>query len=191
MRRGFVKRGAVAAFLALLLVFGFLFVSRTTGQFNPPSCTSAQNTSLTGFVQMSNYTNVTGANVSVSNVTFAQTGPSTTFVTYNLTDTQGFFNITLPNGNCGVNYILTAVLRNTSNNNVSEVMPSLPPLPVPALSYLNGGTLYLQEGATLNLTAYNSTGNATSFNYIVFDESIGFPVAESISTLVNQSVIYL
>ncbi len=136
-------------------------------------------------------------NVSVYNMTFSNFGePQKTFVNYTTTTTMnGSFSIGISSGSCAAMYTITTVAYNVSSWNAWEIGPSLPPLPAIALlTFFDNSTIYLQPAATLNITAYNLTDanpyNNISFNYVLFDDSLGFPLAENFQTLAwNASVV--
>lgn len=117
--------------------------------------------------------------------------PQKVFINQTATSSSnGSFTLKVGSGNCDTLYTLAVVAYRASSWNAYETGPSLPPLPKTALtSFFDNTTLYLQPAATLNLTAVNSTHNI-SFNYVIFDDSLGFPVAENFQTQVwNASVV--
>lgn len=80
-----------------------------------------------------------------------------------------------------------------TNGNASKTGTILPPFPS-SLFYplstatssdfsLNGSSFYLQDAATLNITAKgNASGNHVYFGYEVIDQKVGFPIESNINT---------
>ncbi len=195
-----VSVAAVAVFAAFLAL---LFSSVGSGQESPGACPlqgGIGSFALRGNVLNSSFHNATsnasmwGANVNVSifNMTFSNFGePQKIYInSTNTSSINGSFFLNIGPGSCSAMYTLSFVAYNASGLNAWEVGPSLPPLPVVALvSFMDNSTFYLQPAATLNLTAVNQTHNI-SFNYVIFDDALGFPLAENFMTrLLNASVV--
>lgn len=67
---------------------------------------------------------------------------------------------------------------------------------VPAFSYAelqNGLSVdfYLRQAGTINITVVNGSGQTRTFNYIVKDQTLGYPIAEGFTSYVSQKTIYV
>src|SRR3989338_6781034 len=156
--------------------------------------------SISGWVKNSTYDNVSGANVSMYEFIMGQQGPPTErFLRPVLTSANGQFNLTdIQNNGSGGQQMTIYKLKVFLNNSaglVTEIGPSLPPLPrEPLVFNMQGGTIYLQNATTLRLFANNNitlngTGappyitndtRAMRFGYIIMDQSLGFPIESNI-----------
>ena len=161
------------------------------------------NFAIAGFVknetgQFSNNTNVT---VYASTMQ-ANAPPVDTFLRSVRTDANGYFNIT---GINATNFASTLYKIRIIHYNDSAVAvktgPTLPPFPGMLFSpppkmiglpefeappSINGTTFTLQPAVTLNISAFNVTGQFHRFGYEVSDINSGFPVDSSIFASVND-----
>ncbi|MFH0798236.1 MAG: hypothetical protein V1906_02380, partial [Candidatus Woesearchaeota archaeon] len=158
-----------------------------------------------GTVQNSSYAVVANANVSVYAVAMNPGAPPTeTLFASDYTNSTGGFIISGLSGSFSTNYKVKINCRNcTTNgtiegNNVSEINPTLPPMPGGIVQLgMNGGTFYLIPAVTVTLIACNDTDFSTDtinrgFNSLIFDNALGMPVAENIKdNTTNVSVVYL
>jgi hypothetical protein len=163
--------------------------------------------SISGWVKHANYTsNASGANVSIYEFIMSQQGPPTERIVKSTTAGAGG-NFTLSDipsntssqgfggGGSQTIYKMTVLYTDPTTGLVTEVGPTLPPLPREALVWaMNGGTFYLQNATTIQLYAYNNdtisgapatiTNNLTKmqFGYMVMDQALGFPIASNMQT---------
>jgi hypothetical protein len=152
--------------------------------------------SFSGWVQDKTFTNVSGANVSIYEyIMGAGSPPLERIIKSTTTGADGNFTlININNSYSSMNYKVKITLNN-SEGNVTEVGPSLPPMPREALMFsMDGGTFYLQAATTLKLYAYanlshlypdaviNTSLNqsALNFGYEVVDQALGFPVVSDV-----------
>ncbi len=154
---------------------------------------------------LTNLTNINrSVNITIYNMSFGnQGGKALTYVNSTYTNaTTGNFSLgvrTLGDvqSDCSQMYVITAYYYNTSQGTdpgkwvVEEMGPAFPVLPKSALlRFLNGSTIYLQPAATINLTASNAS-HIIGFNYAVFDDTLGYPVAESFQSKVFNATAVL
>jgi PGF-pre-PGF domain-containing protein len=194
-KRGFFFVGFV---VILGLVF-FSLVSSGQPEFGA-GCTPGQSFSIFGQVYNTTYGNATSStsdeisvNISIYNLSFSGFGePSTIFVNQTNTSNTGNFSLGVASGNCAANYILKIVQYNSTSWNAQAIGATFPPLPIAAFTrVLDNGSFYLQNASTLNLSAINgshplvNSGDIPanlSFNYVLFDDALGFPIAENFQT---------
>lgn len=162
-------------------------------------------------------TNTTGllnrsVNVTIYNMSFGGFGGKALgYVNSTSTNaTTGNFSLGVrtlgdPNANAAANtqidcsqmYLIKVFYYNTSQGInpdtwvVEEMGPAFPVVPKPALTrFFNGSTIYLQPAATINLTASNAS-HIIGFNYAIFDDTLGYPVAESFDSKVFNATAVL
>lgn len=167
---------------------------------------------LHGTVMNSSYmealTNLTDINRSVNitayNMSFGSTGgKALTYLNSTFTNTTtGNFSLAIRSlgdaaSDCSQMYVFTVFYYNTSQSTnpgtwvVEEMGPSFPLLPKPAITrFFDNSTIYLQPAATINLTASNSS-HIIGFNYAIFDDTLGYPVAESFDSKVFNATAVL
>ncbi len=166
---------------------------------------------LHGTVMNSSYmeatTNTTGllnrsVNITAYNLSFANFGgKALTYVNSTSTNaTTGNFSLPIrslgdPASDCSQMYVFTVFYYNTSQGPdprtwvVEEMGPSFPVLPKAAITrFFDNSTIYLQPAITLNISAINESHNI-SFNYAVFDNALGYPVAESFASKVFNATL--
>ncbi|MBI5332206.1 MAG: PGF-pre-PGF domain-containing protein [Candidatus Aenigmarchaeota archaeon] len=163
----------------LCLAVGIIFISFSVVTADYAEISVANNFSLSGRVKNSTLGNASAVNISVYGVTMQQNGPPLeTFLSSVITTNTGTFNATNIN-NSYLSYSIK-LLVNDSAGLYTETGPMLPPLPLQALQIgLENSTFYLVPAATLNLSAYNTIGSAVTFNYMVMDNSVAYPVKTS------------
>jgi len=122
-------------------------------------------------------------NITIRNSDFTVNG-------YNSTGTNetGWFNFSVADIT-GAFYDLEITHFNGSA--IDYVGQSLPAFPSNILTEIAGTTFYLREGGTINMTAINSSGARTTFNYQVKDQKLGYPIAENFNTKVNEAIVYV
>ncbi|MBI2143429.1 PGF-pre-PGF domain-containing protein [Candidatus Woesearchaeota archaeon] len=209
-----------AVFVAVAVLF--LSLSAVEGLEEGDFACSNGSFLLRGTVMNSSFmeatTNVSGllnrsVNISVYNMSFGSFGgKSLSYVNSTFTNaTTGNFSLGIrtlgdPNANaaantqvdCGQIYLIKVFYYNTSQSSnpntwvVEEMGPAFPVVPKPALTrFFDNSTIYLQPAATINITAVNQSHNI-SFNYAIFDDTLGYPVAESFdSKLFNATAVLL
>src|SRR3989338_5829552 len=127
-------------------------------------------------------------NVTVRDNTFSVVGYNST--TSNAT---GWFNLTVANS---ASWFYEPSITHFQSNSTSTTPIDFVGQNVPAFPYQelqNGLTVnfYLREAGTINITAVNATGTATTFFYVIKDQSLGFPIATNFQTYVSQATIYV
>lgn len=145
--------------------------------------------SFSGWVKMANFTNATGANISIYEFIQSQQGPPTQrLIKSTTTNTAGAFTLSnvQNNGSSSTIYKIKVTLNN-SDGSITEVGPNLPQFPrEPLVMSLNGGTFYLQNATTIQIYAHNGT-KAVRFGYEVIDQALGFPIESNVRQ--NASVV--
>ena len=210
MRKAFV-------YLALLVVIAvgavfFVSLPRVIGLEESDFACSAGAFVLHGTVMNSSFleatTNTTGLNRSVNitayNMSFANFGSKAlTYINSTFTnETTGNFSLPIRSlgdaaSDCSQVYVFTVYYYNTSQGAdprkwvVEEMGPSFPILPKSAITrFFDNSTIYLQPAATLNLSAINESHNI-SFNYAVFDNALGYPIAENFASKVFNATLVI
>ena len=122
----------------------------------------------------------------LANATINITVRSTTnwgIVGYNFTTSNesGWFNITVTNNALWMyepktTHINTTIPTKNYSDYVGQSLPAFPSFMYDQLGSLNS---YLRPAGSFNLTAINSTGQRTAFNYQIKDVLLGYPVADS------------
>ncbi|MBS3124625.1 PGF-pre-PGF domain-containing protein [Candidatus Woesearchaeota archaeon] len=105
---------------------------------------------------------------------------------------HGFFNLTIPAELDNEAYSYRPLLRHFNNSlDVDYVGKTLPDFPSEMYSQLGSVKFYLKSGVTVNLTAYNLTGHAQQFNYMIKDTSLGYPIYSEWTNLVYNATFNL
>lgn len=219
MKKLFVYVGLLSV-LAVLSLFLFNLLAVTGLEESDFACSNGSFL-LRGTVVDSSFveatTNVSGllnrsANITVYNMSFGGFGgKSLSYVNSTFTNaTTGNFSLGIrtlgdPNAPSSVNtqvdctqmYLIKVFYYNTSQGAgtnkwvVEEMGPAFPVVPKPALTrFFDNSTIYLQPAATINITAVNASHNI-SFNYAIFDDTLGYPVAESFDSKVFNATAVL
>ncbi|RME55093.1 PGF-pre-PGF domain-containing protein [Candidatus Woesearchaeota archaeon] len=148
---------------------------------------------LHGQVKNSTFAAVQNANVTVYDVAMNPGQPPTyTLIASDYTNSTGGFEIANLNSSYDKFYKIKITYRSDDKTgNVTEMSPILPELPgADIANFLDGATFYLITAATLEIRAHNGTA-ATGFNYLLFDNNLGFPIEESMFNYVNTTKIYV
>ncbi|MDP2947047.1 MAG: hypothetical protein Q8N88_02945, partial [Nanoarchaeota archaeon] len=135
-----------------------------------------------------------------TNVTFTVyemtpgSGPSENASYSNLSNADGFFNIS--EIEISDNQFFTVTLRKYNSSNslrVDYVGPTIPMFPGQEISQLENVSFYLKEGATINVTAHNGTGinGSRTFQYQLKDTLLGYPISEGFNSYVSNKLIYV
>ncbi len=161
-----VCRWTVFGFVAFFVVFSF-FVS-----------------SVSAFIFNGTVYDLNGnplANASVNITTRSVTDWSIAARNSTTTNQSGWFNITLPDVATWMYSPQISHVNVSSNasNYTDYIGQSLPAFPSMMFNIMGSLNSYLREAGTFNLTAVNSTGNRTAFNYQIKDTTLGYPIAES------------
>lgn len=120
-------------------------------------------------------------------------------VGYNSTvsNASGWFNLSVScEGGGGVcsqasNWIYELSIRHFNGTYVDFISKTIPAFPGQMMRMLAGTTFYLTPAGTINITAINSSGERTAFNYQVKDTKLGYPIASEFSTMVSEANIYV
>ena len=106
-------------------------------------------------------------------------------VGYNFTTTNetGWFNITIPD-NAQWMYEPKITFRNGTGTSsyIAYIGQSLPAFPSAIFNQLGSISFYLKDSGLINITAVNSSGQRTTFDYQIKDVRLGYSVAQSFST---------
>ena len=144
---------------------------------------------FTGYTYATDGSVVNGTNVTIEMRSDFGQDPSN--VTSTLSNQSGFFNMTL-----GVNeslYYRIIINRYTDYPIADYVGQSLPDFPYSDMSDFMDieTTFYLKEAKTLNVTAYNITGDSQNFRYMVKDQAMGYPVVSEWDTATDNLIVSL
>lgn len=103
-------------------------------------------------------------------------------VGYNFTtsNSSGWFNITVAE-NTNWMYEPKIALRNGTGTSsyIAYVGQSLPAFPSSIYNQLSNIPFYLRDAGTINISAVNSSGHRTTFDYQIKDTRLGYSVAQS------------
>ena len=126
-------------------------------------------------------------NITVKDQTFTTIGYNSTF-----TNSTGGFNMSVSDNaawmyQIGIKHYINN--KTDSSTALDYMGQSLPAFPYMELSNGMNINFYLKEGGTINITALNRTNGRANFNYIIKDTNLGYPIAESFTTVVSQAVI--
>jgi len=160
------------------VILGIIVVSVSVVTADYAEISVANNFSLSGRVRNSSLQNASDVNITIYGVTMQQNGPPLeTPLSSLITNSTGIFNVTNINNSYSV-YSIKLLVNDSSS--YTEIGPMLPPLPQQALQMgLENSTFYLVPAATIYLYAYNTTNTNLTFNYMVMDNSIAYPVKTS------------
>ncbi len=163
-------------FLALIVLFTSLFwmpFAYADFQFNGSvynSSGGALNNSL--------------INVTVRNNAFTITGYNST-----TTNASGWFNLTVTGPTDGF-YTPVITHTNTTYNFTTFIGQALPAFPHDIFpSELSATNFFLYPAGTINITAVNSSGGRTAFNYQIKDSRLGFPITEDFTNYVTEAIV--
>ena len=111
-------------------------------------------------------------------------------VGYNTTTSNGtgWFNLTVSDN---TNWFYQPVLQHFNGSYIDFIGQNLPAFPYQEVSTLSTINFYLRYGGTINITAINSTGSRVTFNYMVKDTKLGFPIESNWQTYVSEKIIYV
>lgn len=173
MRKGAAKIG-IFLILAAIVVF-------TVHSLQPADAVPGPGFDFYGYVQYPNGSFINATNVTIT-VTDTTMGPETVIGIFdNLTDSNGFFNLTNITNDDQYSYKLKIKhYLEGSNEIVTWVGPELPHLPAELFMNdtfgLNNASIILQRGANLNLSVVNSSGGLINFTYDLIDKKLGYPI---------------
>jgi len=114
------------------------------------------------------------------------------FFEYAQSNASGWFNITNieePLGDNDLSY--RPVLVKYSESDASYVSKALPQFDAELVADLGEIDFYLQEGATINISAYNITGGLKPFQYQIKDNALGYPVKDKFLTYSESLITHL
>ena len=135
-------------------------------------------------------------NASVEVYIFGPQGPQLNTTYFNLSNESGYFNVSNITGGEGQPYFYKIILRhfNETNNTLDYIGQSLPEFPYQQISQLTMGSpidFYLRPGGTINISAVNVSGNATTFRYQIKDTKLGYPIASNFTSDVSNAEVYV
>ena len=128
-------------------------------------------------------------NVTIRDQTFQVIGYNSTF-----SNQTGWFNLTVSNNQ---NWFYEPGVKHFQNNAtdgstpidfIGQIVPSFP------YALLQNGLstdFYLRDAGTINITAVNATGAVKTFQYIIKDQTLGYPIAQQFQSYVSQVTIYV
>lgn len=114
-----------------------------------------------------------------------------------LSDGNGYWNLTIADANITTGKSIKFIPRHYNGSKVDFIGASLPPFFSDeltgdnAMMNISDISFYLKEGATINITAVNSTGGAANFTYMVKDTKLGFSIESSWVNQYQEKIIYL
>jgi hypothetical protein len=153
-----------------------------------------QTFNFAGTTKYTNGTLMNGTNITVEVYQMLPNqGPSLVDSFTDISNENGTFNVTSITKNNNLFY--KPIVRHFNGTTLDYIGPSLPEFPYQEMQNLGSINFYLREGATLNITAVNSTGGAVSFDYMVKDTKLGYPIAmrfgQGPNSGINQTTIYV
>ena len=149
---------------------------------------SSLNWALNGTVYDVNGNRLVNAtiNITIRDSTFNIVGYN-----YTRTNSTGHFNFTVQ-GN--TSWFYQPVIKHYRNNvtdgstTIDYIGMSLPAFPYTEMQNGFNIDFYLREAGTLNITARNSSNGITSFQYIVKDTKLGYPIADQWTAVTSALV---
>ncbi len=171
-------------FLFFLVVAGLL-------AFSLPFASAAFN--FTGIVYNATGSALNGTNVTINIYVQPSISANTTIST--LTNTSGHFVLEVNNSFSNSTFSFKPVLRKFAANNIdiTHVGQILPDFPYSEFSTLSSVSFYLKEGVIINVSAFNETGSVMTFNYMVKDAKLGYPIESSFdaNSLATNFTVYV
>ncbi len=154
---------------------------------------SRESFSFSGYTYDVGKTAVNGTNVTVKIYSFDGSGPPSLVSSSSvLSNSSGFFNVTnLP---AISNYMFKPVVikYNSSDSSRAEyVGQSLPHLPYTEFASVGSVNFYLKNATTVNVTAYVDGGTTKTFQYMIKDTSLGYPIKEQFGTYSSEVIAHL
>jgi PGF-pre-PGF domain-containing protein len=128
-------------------------------------------------------------NVTIRDVNFSVVGYNSTY-----SNQTGWFNLTLTDNQ---NWFYEPKVQHFQNNATDGSTPidfvgqSVPAFPFFELQDGLNTNFYLREGGTINISVVNGTGSSKTFQYVVKDQTLGYPIAEGFNTYVSSATIYV
>ncbi len=148
-------------------------------------------------VVFSGYTyNTTEGAINATNVTLElwQESPWSASSSYsNISNASGYWSVTIDSANLS-GKMVKFIPRHYNGPNVDFIGGILPPFPyteISAMLNLSAINFYLKEGATINISAVNSSGENINFTYMLKDVKLGFPVESEWQNSVLQKTFYV
>ncbi len=128
-------------------------------------------------------------NVTIRDSSFSVVG-------YNATQSNqtGWFNLTVTNSAAWFYQIdITHFQQNKTDGTttIDYIGQSLPSFPYQELQNGLSTNFYLRDGGTLNISAVNATGSPIAFQYMVKDQSLGYPISMGFTSYVTNKVVYV
>ncbi|RLE68146.1 MAG: hypothetical protein DRJ45_08395, partial [Thermoprotei archaeon] len=147
-----------------------------------------------GVTYYPNGTKMNGTNVTIEIYQLPPyQGPSLVDSLSCLSDENGTFN--LSNIMYHDTLLYKPIIRHFNGTALDYIGPSLPMLLARDFRNLGEVKFYLKPGATLNITAVNATNSSKTFNYMIKDTKLGYPVAEYFTPnpelAVSQAIVYV
>ncbi len=130
-------------------------------------------------------------NVTVYNQNFQVQGYIATY-----SNQTGWFNLTVTNNATWMYRIVITHFENNATNGTTPIDfigQSLPAFPFQEMNMTGGisTNFYLKEAGTINLTAVNATGQSVTFQYVIKDQTLGYPISEDFQNYASQKTIYI
>jgi len=173
-------RTVILILLSVVLFLGSLFAIQAAPFY------------FTGYAYNTSNGILNGTNVSlyVTNLSSFQT--ATILSTLVRNESHGFFNLTVPDGYASSAYGYRPVIRYFNGSvDTDYVGQNLPDFPYSEFSTLGAIKFYLKNSVTINITAFNQSGSAVPFNYMVKDVLLGYPIYSSFTTHVYNTTFNL
>lgn len=145
-----------------------------------------------GYVAYNNKTVFEDANVSLEIYNMTNEGPNLTATYSNLTGSDGLFNLTNITIEDSEFFQVKIKVYNESNPLfVDWVGPTMPTFPAQEFNMTLNTTFYLKQGATINVSAVNGTGDPKTFQYQVKDTRMGHPIESSFISSQTNVLIHV
>jgi len=106
----------------------------------------------------------------------------------------GWFNFSVYENS---SWMYKPIIRHFAENRTDGSTPidyigqTLPQFPFQEFNGATDINFYLIEAGTINITAVNATGSAKTFQYIVKDTKLGYPIAEGFGSYISQATVYV
>jgi len=169
-----VKRGLILVLAVLLVSISFISAWELSGTVRDVNSNILFNATINVTVRDNTFT-IIGYNATVSNQT-------------------GFYNLSVLDNQ---NWFYEPVVQHFQNNRTDGSTPiDFVGQSVPAFSFLelqNGLSVnfYLKEAGTINISAVNAAGSTITFQYVIKDQKLGYPISEDFTTYVSSATIYV
>ena len=147
-----------------------------------------------GYAYDVNGTALYNASINVTIWTMGAGPPSLVGSNVTYSNQTGWFNFSVTENS---SWMYKPVVRHFAENktdgstSLDYIGQSLPTFPYTQFANITNINFYLREAGTINITAVNATGSAKTFQYVVKDTKLGYPIAEGFGSYVSQATVYV